>query len=174
MNSFLGLPGIRFNDCLFTEPKPLGGWVPPRCAGIFVILMKDGNWAPKPYQALVFGEFGNNAREILSQRDRLRLAEASRAEALLISVLVMPFSTTTQRAAVCNQLIWAYNPVCQTSGMTAAGNELAYKLEELEKKHEEQTTHMHLLLASVNKLFEPLPERPRRHIGFLPPPVAAR
>jgi hypothetical protein len=173
MNSFLVPPGIRFNDCLFTEPKQLGGWVPPRCAGIFVILMGDPNWAPKPYQPLLFGEFGNNAREILPHHDRIRWAGASRPEALLVSVLPMPFSTTAQRTAVCNQLIWAYNPVCQANTTTAAPNELAHKLEELEKKHEEQTTHLRLLLASVNKVFEPLPERPRRQIGFLPPPVTA-
>jgi hypothetical protein len=173
MNAFLVSPGIRFNDCLFSEPKHLGGWVSPRYAGIFVILVEDPNWAPKPYRALVFGEFGNNAREMLQPQDQIRLAGVSRAETLLVSVLPMPFSTTAQRAALCNELIWAYNPVCQANGATAAPSELARKLEELEKRHEEQTTHLHLLLANINKLFEPLPERPRRQIGFVPRPVTA-
>ena len=47
-------------------------------------------------------------------------------------------------------------------------NELVRKLDVLEKKHNEQTTQFQLLLASINRLFEPQPERPHRPIGFLP------
>ena len=171
MNPLQVYPGIRFNDFFFSEPTHLSSWVAPRCGGVFVILAGDPNWAPKPYQALFFGEFGNNAREILLPHDQVRLVNASKAEHLLVSVLPMPFSTTAQRAAVCQQLAQAYNPLCQTNGTGPASSELARKLEELEKRHEEQSTYMQLLLANANKLLEPPPaaERPRRQVGFLPP-----
>jgi hypothetical protein len=175
MNSYLAISGIRFNDCLFTEPTQLASWITPKYAGIFVILASDLNWAPKPLRALYFGEFGNNAQEVLpaSDRDRIRLAGATRGESLLVSALPMPFSTTAQRSEICNQLVWAYNPVWQANAAPPASSELTRKLEELEKKHEEQTTQLRLLLASVNRLFEPLPEPPPRRIGFLPQPVTA-
>ena len=87
---------------------------------------------------------------------------------LFISVLPMPFSSSAQRCDARNQLTWAYNPVCQSSA-TPSPSELVRKLDELEKRHEEQSTQFHMLLASLNRFFEPLPERARRPIGFLPP-----
>jgi hypothetical protein len=166
-------PGIRFNDYLFTEPKSLGDWERPRYAGILAILARDPNWAPKPFQALFFGEFGNNSQEVLLPNGQMRTTGAAGAGGLWVSVLPLPFSTTDQRLEILQQLTWAYNPVWQGKGSATAPSELARKLDELEKKHEEQTTQVRLLLASVNKFFEPQPEPPRRQIGFLPEPVTA-
>jgi hypothetical protein len=56
--------------------------------------------------------------------------------------------------------------------MPSGQNELAQKLDQLEKKHEEQTTQLHLLLANINRLFEPQAEPHRRSIGFLAKPAA--
>src|SRR6266849_2269391 len=166
MNTYLYAAGIRFNDHTFSEPRRLVEWVQPKCAGICVILAGDPNWAPKPLQPLCFCEFGNNS-------DLRRLARMPNAEALFVSALAMPFSTSAQRSEVRNQLVCAYNPVWQGSAGSAVQCELAYKLDELEKKHEEQTTQLRLILASINRLFEPHTE-PKRHraIGFLPQPVA--
>ena len=92
-------------------------------------------------------------------------------ETLFVSALPMPFSTSAERAEVRNQLVWAYNPVWQASVGSAVHSELAFKLVELEKKHEEQTTQLRLLMASVTRLFEPQAEPKRyRTIGFTPPP----
>jgi hypothetical protein len=164
MNSYMVGPGIRFNDFVFSEPVPLTNWAAPKCAGLFVVLVRDANWAPRPFQPLCFGEFGNNVRGPLAV-DSIPLP--ANAGELFVSVLPLPFSTSVQRCDVRNQLIWAYNPVYQGSAMPAQ-SELARKLDELEKRHEEQTTQFRLLLASINRLFEPQPEPPRRHIGFLP------
>jgi len=164
MNSYLVGAGIRFNDCVFSDPVPLTSWTVPKFAGLFAVLAGDTHWAPRPFQPLYFGEFGNNTRGPLAP-DSFRAAAT--AGPLFISVLPMPFSSSAQRCDIRNQLVWAYNPVCQ-------GNEphtqdtLARKLEEIEKKHEEQTTQFRLLLANFNRMFEPLPEPPRRPIGFLP------
>ena len=111
MNTYLFAAGIRFNDHMFSEPRRLVELVPPKCAGICVILTGDPNWAPKPLQPLCFCEFGNNA-------DLRRLARMPNTEALFVSVLTMPFSTSAQRSEVRNQLVWAYNPVWQADNVT--------------------------------------------------------
>jgi len=162
MNHYLVAAGIRFNDYVFSEPRRLVEWAPPKWAGICVILARDSNWAPKPLQPLCFLEFGNNS-------DLRRLTRVPNTEALFISTMAMPFSTSAQRSEVRNQLVWAYNPVWQGGAGSAVQGELAHKLDELERKHEEQTTQLRLLLASINRLFEPPVELPRRRaIGFLP------
>ena len=166
MNAHWLAQGIRFNDCLFTEPTQLASWVPPKYAGLFVILVSDPNWAPKPFQPLYFGEFGNNTQRSLSPADQMRLVTGAGTQALFVSVFAMPFSTTTQRLSVRDQLIGAYNPLSQAEESSFGTNSLRRKMDELERRHEEQTTDLHLLLATVNKLFEPEP--PRRRIGFLP------
>jgi hypothetical protein len=164
MNRYMVAGGIRFNDFVFSEPKRLVEWVAPKCAGICAILARDPNWAPKPFQVLCFWEFGNNS-------DLQRLARMPNTEALFVSALAMPFSTSAQRSEAHNQLVWAYNPVWQTSGGSVVQSELVCKLNELERKHEEQTTQLRLLLASVGRLFEPQPEPRRRTIGFSPLPA---
>jgi hypothetical protein len=158
-------PGIRFNDFLFSEPVPLSAWTAPKFAGLFVVLAADSNWAPRPLQALYFGEFGNNAPCPMA----FGSLRAPMQGALFISVLPLPFSSSAQRLEARNQLVLAYNPLYQPAGMPAA-NELARKLDELEKRHEEQSTQFRMLLASLNRFFEPLPEPAnRRPIGFQPP-----
>jgi hypothetical protein len=168
LGSYLPAPGIRFNDCMFSEPTRLDGWTPPRFAGLFGIFVADPNWAPRPFQPLYFGEFGNNlpASRLLGECGGL--IAASRGKTLLVSILPLPFSTTSQRCALRTELIQAYNPLCQSNGSQTPPMDLAYKLHEFEKRHQEQTAQVMLLLANVNKVFEPLPEQPRRRIGFLP------
>jgi hypothetical protein len=174
MNWNSAAPGIRFNDCVFSEPRPLAHLALPRCGGLFAILAMDSNWAPKPFQVLYFGEFGNNAQQPLPPAEQMRLARAARGAALFACVLPIPFSTTSQRSMTRDQLIWAYNPPCQDGSTSAGSGELARKLEELQKKHEEQTTHFNLLVSNLNRLFEPHPDPPRRRqIGFLPQPATA-
>jgi hypothetical protein len=172
MNPYLIAPGIRFNDHVFSEPRRLREGALPQCGGIFVILVRDPNWAPKHFQPLCFREFGNNSQDSLLNYHPLRSGRVTDLDALYVSVLPMPFSTAAQRCDVRNQLVWAYNPVCQTNGMPSGQNELAQKLDQLEKKHEEQTTQLHLLLANINRLFEPQAEPHRRSIGFLAKPAA--
>jgi hypothetical protein len=165
MNSYLVGFGIRFNDFVFSEPVPLSNLAVPKCAGLFVVLVKDGNWGPRQFQPLCFGEFGNNFRGLIAT-DANRLP--ANTGPLFIAVLPMPYSSSAQRCEARNQLVWAYNPAYQGSA-AAAPTELARKLDELERKHQEQSTQFQMLLASINRFFEPLPEPARRRpIGFLP------
>ena len=133
--------GIRFNDCFFTEPTCLETWNVPKFAGLFVILAGDSNWAPKPYQPLYFGEFGNNTPETPLPTDCPGIEKGAR---LYVAVLPMPFSTTAQRWALRNELLRAYNPISQTRGTT-------------------QPPLPPFLAGS-----EHLDQKPRQRIGFLP------
>lgn len=168
MHSDIIAVGIRFNDCFFTQPTPLAEWRPAQYAGLFVILAGDPNWAPKPFQPLYFGEFGNNANEVAVAGDSICHFDVRRGAELLVATLPMPFSTTSQRWMLRNELLWAYNPVCQAHAAKIPPTELAHKVAELEKRHHEQSAQFGMLLASINRFFEPQPEPPRRRIGFLP------
>jgi hypothetical protein len=45
---------------------------------------------------------------------------------------------------------------------------MATRLNDLEKQHQDQTAQVMLLLTNLNQSFHPLPEVPRRRIGFIP------
>jgi hypothetical protein len=161
-------PGIRFNDCVFSEPTPLNSCALPKFAGLFVILARDANWAPRQFQPVCFGEFGNNTPGPLALGSVRMPANAG---TLFIAILPLPFSSSAQRCDMREQLVWAYNPVCQGNAMPPR-NDLARKLDELEQRHAEQNTQFQLLMTSINRLFEPQPVPPRRPIGFLPAAAA--
>jgi len=135
--------GIRFNDCVFSEPCA-SRVDATRCAGLFAILVTDPIWAPKALQPIYFGEFGNNVAAVALLSDYPSLLRAAKGNTLLVCVLPMPFTTTAQRWAARNELVWAYNPVCKRTSV---------------RRHRATP-----LIGFV----EPQPEPPRRRIGFLP------
>jgi hypothetical protein len=165
MSLFWVAPGIRFNDCVFTEPAGFAEWMPPRCAGLFVILVKDAHWSPKPFQPIYFGEFGNNEQQTLKLNGWL--PPAGRVDALFAATLVLPFSTTAQRCALRNELVQAYNPVSQADGTRTSTRELARKLDAIEVQQNVQNAQIIALLHQLNRILEPQPVPPRRPIGFL-------
>jgi hypothetical protein len=110
----MGPLGIRFNDCLFSEPAPLAETNLPRCAGLYVVLVPDPNWSPKAFQPVSFGEFGNNApNSVISAHHYNDVVKNGKP--LFVAVLPMPFSTSQERWVLRSELIWAYNPPSQTA-----------------------------------------------------------
>jgi hypothetical protein len=89
---------------------------------------------------------------------------------LFISVLPMPFSTTAQRWALRNELLWAYNAAWQAKEARAAGSGPANQLGVGNTKpYPDQAAQILFHLTGVDNLFDPQPERePRRRIGFVP------
>jgi len=170
MSANSAFPGIRFNDCFFSEPVSIAVWTPPKYAGLFAVLVSDPNWAPKAFQPVYFGEFGNNIPLQLQALlpDYACLVVAAKGRALFVSVLPMPFSTTAQRRDLCNELVSAYNPECQTDRTPLPQGELATRLSDLERRYREQTAEVSLLLANIGQSFQPPAETPRRRIGFMP------
>ncbi len=145
MLSRSGAPGIRFNDCFFSEPVPASTLSMPKCAGLFAVMVSDPNWAPKQFQPLCFGEFGNNIPPHAMPFDYQRLLAAARGRTLMLSVLPLPYTTTMQRRELCSELVSAYNPVCQHEGALRGGE------------------------LTANRYPYPLEtEKPRHRIGFMP------
>jgi hypothetical protein len=159
MNPYLLAPGIRFDEYVFSEPGRLVDLVLPKCGGIVALLVRDSNWAPKPFQPLCFREFGNNLREPHG---------FAHTENLYVAVLPMPFSTAGQRSEILSRLSRAYNPVCQNGDGGQLPPDFARKLVDLERRHDEQNAQIRLLLETLNRFFEPQPEPLRRPIGFQP------
>jgi hypothetical protein len=112
MVSYCLASGIRFNDYLFSEPVPLEGWTAPQFAGVYVLLAPDPNWAPKGFQPLYFGEFGNATPASVFFEAAGGLVDGA-ARNVFVAILAMPFSTTTQRLTVCRELVAAYHPTHQ-------------------------------------------------------------
>ncbi|HEX4278097.1 MAG TPA: hypothetical protein VHZ74_22240 [Bryobacteraceae bacterium] len=160
--------GIRFNDCLFTEPVVMGlpTWIPPGYPGILAILLHNPEWAPKSFQPIYFVEFGNNAfrNSAPIPQDYPRLLAAANGRTLYVSILPMPFSTTAERRRLRNELVLAYNPEWQTEDNVIPQGELAAQLSDLEKKYREQTAQVSFLLANIGQVSQP----PRHRIGFMP------
>jgi hypothetical protein len=117
METPLATSGIRFNDFFFSEPLHLATWTPPKCAGLFSILVNDPNWAPKAFQPLYFGELGNNSPASAVLPDCSPMVAAAKGKTLFVCVLPMPFSTTQQRLALRDELIRAYHPICQADAI---------------------------------------------------------
>lgn len=126
MVSFSLTPGIRFNDCMFSEPAPLEGWIPPQFAGLYAVLSADPNWAPKAFRPLYFGEFGNTTPAAAFFRDCPALLHGAAERSVFIALMPMPFSTTSQRWAVCHELVRAYHPRYQTE-VELAGHQVAFE-----------------------------------------------
>ena len=160
-------PGIRFNDCVFSDPIALAHGTLPGCPGLYVILAEDPNWSPKPFQPLYFGEFGNKTPGAVIHEEAARSLKGTHGKRLYLSVLILPFSTTAQRWALCTELMSAYNPPCQAGRALDPPTDLVRRLDELEKKHQEQTAQLLWLRANADHLLGPAPDR-RRRIGFLP------
>jgi hypothetical protein len=170
MNAHMDKPGIRFNDCVFSEPVPFAQWTPPRCAGLYVVLVQDPNWAPRPFQPLYFGEFGHNASLPAFRAEQANLAGVAPHEALFAAAFPMPFSTTAQRWLLRNELIRAYNPPCCVPRADTPPTELVQKLDELERRHQQETAELRWLFAGAAN---PEGQPPRRRIGFVPLSEAA-
>jgi hypothetical protein len=124
MVSYSYASGIRFNDCLFSEPTRIEGWNPPPFAGIYAVLAADLNWAPKAFQALFFGEFGNTTPPASFFHECAGLMKGAGERTLFVAVLPMPFSTSSQRWAVCNELVRAYHPIYQAETPLPPGNQV--------------------------------------------------
>jgi len=88
---------------------------------LFGLFLADPNWAPKPFQPLYFGEFGNNAPAQSLLAECRGVLAASSGKTLMVAVLPLPFSTTSQRQALRRELVQAYNPVYQSSDGAETG-----------------------------------------------------
>ncbi len=175
MNRFVSKPpiGIRFGRYLFSEPVPLGGfWIPPRTMGLYVILVPDPTWMPRPFQPIFFGEFGPDRPSPVTYREYITWFRAAAGRHLHIAVLEVQSGELGHVPVVKRELVRTYDPICDYHAQNEfAGDDLSRKLDVLEKKDYEHEALLRVMLAAVGRLLEPPAEPPRkRQIGFLPDP----
>lgn len=175
MNRFVLKPplGIRFGRYLFSEPVPLRGfWVPPRTAGLYVILVPDPTWLPRPFQPIFFGEFSPDRPNPVTYREYIAWFRAAAGRDLHVAVLDAQSGASGQLPLVKRELTHTYEPICDYQAQNEfVGDGVSRKLDLLEKKDYEHDALLRVVLAAVGRLLEPPPEPPRkRQIGFLPDP----
>jgi len=106
----------------------------------FALLKADSNWAPRAFQPLFFGEFGNATPPAGFFHDCAGVLKSAGERTLFIALLPMPFSTTSQRWTICHELVRAYHPPCPAE----------------------------ISLPPGHRAMAESPALPRRRIGFMP------
>lgn len=109
--------GIRFGGYNFSEPQLLPvassrgllDW-----PGLYVILMRDGRWTPRPFQPLYFGESDSAWSRANADHENYPSwrARAGLIAPLYRAVCMMPGQTRSERQAAESILISTYNPPC--------------------------------------------------------------
>jgi hypothetical protein len=106
--------GIRFQDRYFSEPTVFASaWLPPS-PGVYAILVFDWTCSPRPFRVLYFGKASDLGGRVV--RSHEKYAEWNRAASgaglLYVAYHLMPNTYDWQRAAVEENLIKHYAPVC--------------------------------------------------------------
>jgi hypothetical protein len=115
--------GIRFQDKYFSEPSVFtSAWL-PSLPGIYAILVIDWTCSPRPYRVLYFGKAVDLGERVLPSHEKY--AEWNRAASgaglLYVAYHLMPNTSDWERAAVEENLIKHYAPVCNKTFNPFAG-----------------------------------------------------
>ena len=167
--------GIRFGDCVFSDPAPLAQFsLPPRSAGLYVILMPDTTWGPWQLQPLFFGEFGPEREVRMSQAQQTCCLRVAAGRGLYFALYAVPHQHRWALSEIQRELTARYGPI---ANLESAGNssEHAHRLGSIEKKMIEQDAVLTLILASLFQTVQlQQPEPKKRIIGFQPDPAGSR
>ena len=101
--------GIRFGDYMFSDPADLRRFsVPPRSAGLYVILMPDPSWGPWHLQPLFFGEFGAQRPAHMSQAQQVCCLRVAAGRSLYAAVYAIPQQDGWEVLQIKKELIERY------------------------------------------------------------------
>jgi len=107
---------IRFGDCFFSCPEPLGDaglLAALESPGLYVVIAYDAAWQPLPYRPLYFGESDRVwSRATNSHENYANWKREAGTATLYRAFHHMAGSTQRQRQMAESALILAYNPVC--------------------------------------------------------------
>ena len=85
--------GIRFGDYVFSAPVPQGRFIlPPRSAGVYVVLMPDPTWGPWHLQPLFFGEFGAQQETQMTAAQQMSCLKVAAGRTLFFAAYAVPQS----------------------------------------------------------------------------------
>ena len=166
--------GIRFGDYVFSAPVPQGRFtLPPRSAGVYVVLMPDPSWGPWHLQPLFFGEFGAQQETQMTAAQQMSCLKVAAGRTLFFATYAVPQSHGWAISQIKNELIRCYRPISNLEPIDTAA-ELANRLYSLEKKMIEHDTALVLALAAIGQMVQPQPEPRKRIVGFRPDPAGSR
>src|SRR5262245_19072022 len=114
MNRLLPRPpvGIRFADYVFSNPASLDRFsLPPRSAGLYVILMPDSTCGPWHLQPLFFGEFGPDHQLHMTQAQQMCCLKVAGGRTLYFSLYAVPQPSAWPMSEIKKELIARYRPL---------------------------------------------------------------
>jgi hypothetical protein len=105
--------GLRFLDRYFTEPIEFGSSRLPGHGGVYVILVNDPAWEPRPYRPIYFGEAKDLARRVLASHEKSDTwRRAAGAEGGVYVAYHLMVGGDAERTAFEEELIREYRPAC--------------------------------------------------------------
>jgi len=167
--------GIRFGDYVFSHPASLDRFaLPPRAAGLYVILMPDSSWAPWHLQPLFFGEFGPDRQTRMNEAQQMCCLKVAAGRRLYFALYAVDHQSGWAISEIKKELIAHYSPVSNLESLDRAAD-LAQRLEGLEKRINEQDAVLKLAFAALGQTVQlQQPEPKKRIVGFGPDPAGPR
>src|SRR5580693_1919914 len=109
--------GLRFLDRYFTEPIGFGGSRLPEHAGVYVILVNDVAWEPRPYRPIYFGEARDLSGIVVASHEKSdSWYRAAGAEDGIYVAYHLIVGSDAERTAFKEKLIREYRPACNEAG----------------------------------------------------------
>jgi hypothetical protein len=103
--------GIRFLDFGFSEPMRFDTAYRQSCGGIYVILVSDRQWGPRPFRPIYFGKASSLVERACRSHEKYRdWVRASGGSLLYIAFHVI--TREPERIAAERRLILHYKPEC--------------------------------------------------------------
>jgi len=173
-SSLTGPPiGIRFADYVFSYPVPLDRFsLPPRSAGLYVLLMPDPTWGPWHFQPLYFGDFGVHGEVQMSAAQQTCCLKVAAGRRLYVALYALAHQQGWALSQIKKELIEWYRPIANLESERAS--ELANRLNILEAKINEQDTVLKLALAAIGQMAQyQQPEPKKRVAGFRRDPAGS-
>ncbi len=160
--------GIRFGDTVFSEPVPLARWWPPRGTGLYVVLVPDFTWLPRPFQPVYVGEYGQGCVRVTSD-EYLSWYRVAAGRDLYVAAHEIPDARATQAPVLKEEIVRMYTPVCNRRwSEPAPADALARRLETIERRDLDQDALLKVLVAALSRVLTPPPEPAKKEYGFKP------
>src|SRR5262245_46732776 len=154
--------GIRFGDYVFSPPASLDRFaLPPRAAGLYVILMPDSSWAPWHLQPLFFGEFGPDRQARMNEAQQMCCLKVAAGRRLYFALYAVHHQSGLAISEIRKELIAHYSPVSNLESIDHAAD-LAQRLQGLETRVNEQDAILKLALAALGQTVQIQQPEPKK------------
>jgi hypothetical protein len=164
---FRAAVGIRFADCVFSEPVPIGRQgVPVHSAGIYVILIHDPTWGPRQFQPVFFSEFGPSHHSSVGPADVMGWHRVAAGRGLYVAVHSVAPAEAHELPVLTRELVASYRPLCNRESAEEITSDTKRRVEVLEKKTQEQEALLRLAIAVIGQTPQTASESKKRPVGF--------